>query len=341
MRAMRAEGFSGCKDLKLVEIPKPAVSDGRVLVRITAAGVSPLDHTILSGGHPRAKAPLILGNEGAGVVEVPGESSFPVGARVMFTGPYGVVEDGTYSEWVAVRGEDLCLVPDNIDDATAGSMPVAYLAAQITLTQAGFEPGKTVLAPAIGGAVGNAVTQLARTRGAGKAISTTTNPAKAAQARALGFDDVIDLSAESLADGVARLTGGRGVDVVIESVGGALTGHALATLALNGVLTSLGYSAGRKTTIDVTDLIWKRASVSGFALAAQSHGTKAAAWATILPLLTSGQVNPIVERTYRLGEAAEALRHLIENRPFGRVELVGQSVAAYESITYSTRSSVT
>src|SRR2546427_6580457 len=142
-------------------------------------------------------------------------------------------------------------------------MPVAYLTAQITLTQAGFEPGKTVLAPAIGGAVGNAVTQLARAQGAAKAISTTTNPAKAEQARALGFDNVIDLSAESLTDGVARLTGGRGVDIVIDSVGGALTGHALATLALSGVLISLGYSAGRQTTIDVTDLIWKRASMSG------------------------------------------------------------------------------
>ena len=69
MRAMRAEGFSGYKDLKLVDIPKPAVSDGRVLVRITAAGVTPLEHTILSGGYPRAKAPLVLGGEGAGVVE--------------------------------------------------------------------------------------------------------------------------------------------------------------------------------------------------------------------------------------------------------------------------------
>jgi NADPH2:quinone reductase len=69
MRAMRAEGFSGYKDLKLVDIPKPAVSDGRVLVKITAAGVTPLEHTILSGGYPRAKAPLVLGGEGAGVVE--------------------------------------------------------------------------------------------------------------------------------------------------------------------------------------------------------------------------------------------------------------------------------
>src|ERR1700682_5439667 len=75
MRAMRAEGFSGYQDLKLVDIPKPAVSDGRVLVRMTAAGVTPLEHTILSGGYPRAKAPLVLGEEGAGVVEEGGGNS--------------------------------------------------------------------------------------------------------------------------------------------------------------------------------------------------------------------------------------------------------------------------
>jgi len=80
---MRAEGFTGYKDLKLVDIPKPAVSDGRVLVRITAAGVTPLDHTVLSGGYPRAKAPLVLGNEGAGVVEEGGGTAFPVRSRVM------------------------------------------------------------------------------------------------------------------------------------------------------------------------------------------------------------------------------------------------------------------
>src|SRR5260370_29874359 len=122
----------------------------------------------------------------------------------MFTGPYGVLEDGAYGEWIAVRGEDLCPIPDKIDDATAGGMAVAYLTAQITLTQAGFEPGKTVLAPAIGGAVGNAVTQLARAQGAGKAISPTPNPAKAEQAPALGFGDVIDPSTEILADALRR-----------------------------------------------------------------------------------------------------------------------------------------
>src|SRR5258708_34510735 len=98
MREMRAEGSSGYKDWKLVAIARPAVSDGRVLVRITAAGVTPLDHPILSGGYPRAKAPLVLGGEGAGVVEEGGGTDFPAGSRVMFTGPYGVSENGTYSE---------------------------------------------------------------------------------------------------------------------------------------------------------------------------------------------------------------------------------------------------
>jgi NADPH2:quinone reductase len=78
----------------------------------------------------------------------------------MFAGPYGVSEDGAYSEWLAVQKEHICLIPEAIDDVTAAGIPVAYLTAHISLTLAGFQPGKTVLAPAIGGSVGNAVTQL-------------------------------------------------------------------------------------------------------------------------------------------------------------------------------------
>ena len=103
MRAMRAETFSGYEGLKLIELPKPAVTKAKLLVRITAAGVTPLDHTILSGKFHGSKAPLVLGNEGAGVVEQGGGTDFPVGSRVMFFGTYGAFEDGTDSEWVAVR----------------------------------------------------------------------------------------------------------------------------------------------------------------------------------------------------------------------------------------------
>jgi len=172
---MRAEGFSGYQDLKLVDSPKPQMSEGRVLVKITAAGVTPLDHTILSGGYPRAKAPLILGTEGAGVVEDANGSGFSAGARVMFTGPYGVSEDGTYSEYVAVRKENLSLIPGNVDDVSAAGIPVAYLTAHMALTLSGFQAGKTVLSPAIGGSVGNAATQLARALLAGVNQKTHIN----------------------------------------------------------------------------------------------------------------------------------------------------------------------
>src|SRR6201993_4663280 len=110
MRAMRAEQFNGYNGLKLVDLPKPAVIDGKVLVRITAAGVTPLDYTILSGKFHGSKAPLVLGNEGAGVVEEGGGTDIPIGSRVMFFGAYGAFEDGTDSEWVAVRKEDILLI---------------------------------------------------------------------------------------------------------------------------------------------------------------------------------------------------------------------------------------
>jgi NADPH2:quinone reductase len=321
MRGIEAETFSGYGGLRQIELPKPQPAKDRVLVRLTAAGVTPLDHTILSGGHPRAKAPLVLGNEGAGVIEDAGDSGLAVGSRVMFTGPYGVRENGAWQEWLLARPEDLAFAPDAIDDVVAASLPVAYLTAQITLTLAGFRPGMTVLAPGIGGSVGNATYQLARAQGAGKAISTAGSATKAARARELGFKDVIDLTTEGLADGVRRITAGSGADIVIESIGGTVTSEALSSLGVGGVLVTLGYSAGRKTTIDVTDLIWKRARMAGFSLFAQSPTAIATAWRDIIPLIVGGSVKPIVERVYPLEEAGEALRHLTEDRPFGKVVL--------------------
>jgi len=321
MRAIQAESFSGYGGLRLIEAPKPPPAKDRVLVRVTAAGVTPLDHTILTGGLPRTRAPLVLGDEGAGILEEAGESGLPVGSRVMFAGPYGSWENGGWQDWLWVRPEDLALVPDRIDDVVAASVPVAYLTAQITLTLAGFKPGKTVLAPAIGGSVGNAAYQLARAQGAGKVISTAGSAAKAARARELGFENVIDLTTEDLAEGVRRITDGKGVDIVIDAIGGEVTSSALSSLSLGGVLITLGYSAGRKTLIDVTDLIWKGARMAGFALAAQPPLTIASAWAAILPLIDAGSVKPIVARTYPLEHASEALRHLIEDRPFGKVVL--------------------
>ena len=322
MRAMRAEQFRGYEALKLVELPKPAATDGKVLVRITAAGVTPLDHTILIGDFHIPEKPLILGNEGAGVVEEGGGGAdFPAGSRVMFWGAYGAFEDGAYREWIAVRKEDLCLIPDNVDDVSAAGIPVAYLTAQVAFTLADFRPGKTVLAPAIGESVGNAVTQLARALGAKHAISSTTSHAKAEQAKALGFNEVIDTSVEKLTDGVRRITDGYGADIIVDGIGGEVLSEAVKTLAPEGSLITLGYSASRKTTIDVTSLIVSQTSIQGLNMFSQPKAIIADAWKSTASLLKSGAIKPIVAKTFPLTEAAEALRYLVEDRPFGRVVL--------------------
>ena len=321
MRAMRAEIFSGYQGLKLIELPKPAVTDGKLLVRMTAVGVTPLDHAILSGKFHGSKAPLVLGNEGAGVVEEGGGTDFPGGSRVMFFGAYGAFEDGTYSEWVAVRKEDLCLIPDNVDDVSAAGIPVAYLTAQVALTLAGFREGKSVLAPAIGGSIGNAVTQMALALGAKHAVSSTTNHAKAEKAKALGFKEVIDTSQEKISDGVRRITGGYGADIVIDGIGGEVLSEALGALAFEGSLTTLGYSASRQTTFDVTKLIVPQASIRSLNMFTQPKAVVTDAWNVIVSLLKSSAIKPIVAKTFPLAEAAEALRYLVEGRPFGRVIL--------------------
>ena len=320
MRAMQAAAFGGYDNLKLADVEKPVATDGKLLVRITAAGVTPLDNTVLHGHIDIASAPLVLGSEGAGVIEG-GDADFPDGTRVMFMGPFGIFESGTFSEYVAVPKELLGRVPDNVTDIEAAGIPVAYLTAFLALKNAGFEAGKVVFAPAIGGSVGNAATQLAKALGAKHAISSTTNAGKAVEAAKLGFDEVIDQATESLADGINRITDGYGADIVIDAIGGAVLSGTLPALAQKGSLTTIGYAGGQETTINVMNLIWKAATIKSFLLFNESVEDRSAAFKTVYGLLESGAVKPIVAKTFPLAEAVEALRFLAEERPLGRVVL--------------------
>ena len=138
---------------------------------------------------------------------------------------------------------------------------------------------------------------------------------------ALGLENVIDLSAETLVDGVRRLANSAGVDVVIDAIGGTITSQALNVMAMRGALVTLGYSAGRNTTIDVTDIIWKDLSVTGFSLFRSTRDEINAAWNVMLPLIVKGALKPPVARIFPLEQAAQALQYLIEERPFGKVVL--------------------
>jgi len=120
---------------------------------------------------------------------------------------------------------------------------------------------------------------------------------------------------------VRRITSGYGADIVIDGVGGDVLSEALGALASEGRVTTLGYSATRKTTIDVTNLIVPQASIRGLNMFAQPNASIRPAWKVIVSLLKSSAIKPIVAKTFSLVEAATALRYLVEGRPFGRVVL--------------------
>lgn len=325
MKAIQAADRGGYDALRLVDIPLPQPRAGQALVRVTSAGVTPLDRTVLAGLHPSArKPPLVPGNEGAGVVIEDPSGRFSAGERVLFfAGPGGVAQDGTFAEMTSVPSGNLASLPGKIADEIAGGLPVAYLSAFLALRQAGFRTGQSVLAPGVGGSVGNATLKVARALGASQLVSTAGSPAKESAAAAddgLHKVDIVNLQRESLVDGLARLAPG-GVDIVIDALGGPLTGQAVAGLARGGRVVVVGYAAGTETTMRVTDLVWKLAQLSGFSLFAASAEAQAAAYGVVLPLIASGEIVPAHDRSFPLERAPEALRHLIEDRPFGKVTL--------------------
>jgi NADPH2:quinone reductase len=175
--------------------------------------------------------------------------------------------------------------------------------------------------------VGNATLKLARALGASRLYSTAGSTGKAlvaAEDRGLAGVEVIDLERESLADGLTRRAP-EGVDVIIDAVGGALTGQAIGGLARGGQAVVMGYAAGTNTDLRLTDLVWKRAVVSGFSLFVATPEQQAEAYAAILPLIAAGEIVPAHERTFPLEQAPEALRHLIEDRPYGKVTLLAHA----------------
>ena len=329
MRAVRFDEYGDYDVLKVVDVPEPEPGPDEIVVRMSAAAVNPFDNTVRRGWVPQVPPGMIQGNEGAGTVDG-GSDSFPNGARVMLSplGAYGFARSGTWQEAVTADPAQVIRVPDNLSDEEAAAVPVAYVAAQLALTRGiGLEPGMTLLIPGVGGSVGNAAIQLARVHGAGRVITSAGKTWKAEKARELGYEDVVDLEKESLSEGVMRLTDRKGVDVALDSVGGDITGEALKSVAPGGRVIQMGYPGGTNLQVNSLTLIWSAlgvgasTSVHGFNIYFQPPAAHAEAWETLVPLLRDGKVKPVIDRTYPLDEAAEATRHLIEDRPFGKVVL--------------------
>ena len=326
MKAIQYRSYGDYSENRLVELPRPQLQGGEVLVQMRTVGVNPLDNTFRSGHIYLAtpqNLPRIGGQTGAGAVVETKSEAFKVGDRVFVRASgFGLIADGTWREFVAAPAATLSRTPDAIDDdhAAAYLAGAGYLTGYLALTEiAKFEPGQTVLAPAIGSAVGMETVQVARRLGASLAISTASATQKAEQARAEGYEHVIDISKESMKDGVLRITEGKGVDIVVDGVSGKLTGQALALLAFGGTIVVAGYAGGREAEVNVTDLIWKAATIRGFIFKLFTPQTVAEAIEALLGYLKDGALQPTIGKVFSLSEAAEAVRYLIEDRPYGRV----------------------
>jgi NADPH2:quinone reductase len=320
------EQQKGAAALKLVERDKPSVNGSDVLVRMTAPGVVPFDVAIINdeneASFPAANLPVVPGNQGAGVVEDPGRSSFKSGERVMFGAfPYGFMRPGSWSEYAAVDADHLSRIPDSVSDGAAAQAAVAYPTAWFALREAGLAAGKTVLATGIGGSVGNAAYQLARALGAAKVISTAGSTTKAEVAAKAGYDNVIDLSKESMVEGVRARNGGENVDIVIDSLGGQVIAEAIKCLNRYGKSIALGFAAGRQSTITLADLILVRGSIKGYGVYTNSPADWREAWADFSRLADGGKIKPIFDRSFAFEDAPAALRYVAQARPFGGVAL--------------------
>jgi len=325
MRAWQIEAPTGAGALRLIECDKPAISGSEVLVRLTAPGVVPFDAAVINDENektfPPASMPLVPGNQGAGIVEDPGTSGFRAGDRVMFGAfPYGFMRAGSWADYAAVEADHIALIPDSVSDGAAAQAVVAYPTAYQALKEAGMAPGKTVLATGIGGSVGNAAYQLAKAMGASRVFSTAGSSGKAAKAAELGFDDVIDLSKETIADGI-RARGGEGVDIIIDSLGGPIIGQAVKALVRYGKAIVLGFAAGRESAITLADLILVRGSVQGYGVYTCTPEEWRTAWADFTRFADEGRIKPLFDRSFSFEEAPEALRYMSRERPFGAVAL--------------------
>ncbi|MEU6063809.1 zinc-binding dehydrogenase [Streptomyces sp. NPDC047082] len=277
MRAVRIDEFGGPEVLVPVEVPDPVAGPGQVLVRVVAAGVNRADALVRAGSYHRAgRPPLIPGVEGAGTVAAVGEgvTGFAVGQRVLALD--GVNAPGFYAELAAVPATQVTALPDGLDLTYAAALPVAWLSAWYCLRRlAKVTKEDTVVVKAAAGGVGTAAVQIAAEAGA-RVIALAGSAEKAAWAGGFGARDVVDTSRhaeDAEVEEVLRLTGGRGADIVLDTVGGRALGRSLREAGHGGRVVALANVALEPSTIDTRDFYPKNISILGFQLTnLQIHG---------------------------------------------------------------------
>lgn len=341
MRAALFRRHGGPEVMEVGELPDPIAGPGQVLVRVRAAALNHLDIWVRRGlpALP-VEFPHVLGGDACGEVAAlgPGATGVKEGDRVVvnpgiscgrcarcLTGEdnlcprYKMVGEHTWgaeAELLAVPAVNVALAPAGPSDAELASLPIAYMTAwQMLMDKARVRRGETVLVMAAGSGVGVAAIQLAKLHDL-TVIAASTSDDKLARARALGADETFRHGeGVDLLGTLKRLTGKRGIDVIIDSTGGPAFPLLVKSLAQGGRLVTCGTTGGHDAAIDLRYVFWKQLSLLGSTMAPKAR------LLNLLDLVKDGRLRPVVDRVMPLAEVAEAHRILESRQVFGKLVL--------------------
>jgi len=333
--------FGGPEVLVCEETARPAPGPGEALVRVRAVGINhvDLDHRAGTSRIP-ATFPHILGREFAGEIAALAADARPLreGDRVWVTcrvpcgkcrfclsgrdnlclkeGFFGLDLPGGYAEYVKVPIASLNPLPAHVGFEDAAASQVAFGTAWHMLVNRGaLQAGQSVLIQAAGSGIGSAAVQVAKLAGA-TIFATAGSDRKLERARALGAHHVINYGRENFAERVLELTGGEGVDVVMEHIGGEVFTRSLQCLKRNGVLVTVGAHAGEVVPFDIIPFFRGELRIAG------SKNAPVTELRTVMGLVAEGKVKPVIHRTFPLAAAAEAHRVVASREIFGKVVLL-------------------
>ena len=325
MKAVRIHEDGGPEVLRYEDVADPGPGPGEVLVSLRAAGLNHLDVWVRKG-LPSAPKPRILGADGAGVVAALGDGvdGFEIGDRVVVNpgiahdGRITVIgehTDGTYCELKALPAEQLYQLDDSLSFEEGAAFPLTFETAyRMLVTKAALREGEWVLIWGIGGGVALAAFELCRALGA-RTIVTSSSAEKLERARELGADVAVSHTDDDIVEAVKDATGGRGADVVVETVGEATWERSLAAAAQDGRVVVCGATSGHSPPARLYRLWWKQLVIYGSTMGLPSDFEGA------YELIRAGRARVHVDSVYPLAEAAKAHERLESGAQFGKIVL--------------------
>ncbi len=323
MRAIEISAPGGPEVLRVTQRPVPTPAANEVLIEVAAAGVNRPDVLQRKGGYPPPPgASDIPGLEVAGTIVAAGAgaNTWKTGDRVC-----ALVTGGGYAEYVAAPAPQCLAIPRGLTLVEAAGLPETFFTVWVNVFErAGLKASETLLIQ--GGSSGIGVTAIQMARAFGHRVFVTAGSAeKCTACEKLGASRAINYRTEDFVAVVKELTGGKGVDVILDMVGGDYVPRELACLADDGRLSLIAFLGGTRATIDMTDILRRRLTITGSTLRARSVEVKGAIAQSlkqkVWPLIEAGRIKPVIYRTFRLEEASAAHALMESSAHVGKIIL--------------------